>query len=270
MEHVYELYGSTEAPISTVVKPGDPPDSVGEVRSKKVLVVNSKGEPCPPGRVDERGHLLNYEEAVGEIVRKMAEDNLFFDGYHNNKEASAQKYKNGYFRSGDLGHIRRIGRKRYLYFDGRTDDWIRKDGENFSAENVAQYAAHQPDVALAVAYGVPSEVADEKVMVALQMAPGATFHPQMAFDYYKAQTDKGGMDPKWIPDFIRTVTAFEMTPTQKVVVRSLKRQHFRPDSAAPVFFRERGDETYRPLGECEYADLERRFRENGRAPLLER
>jgi fatty-acyl-CoA synthase len=270
MEHIYELYGSTEAPINTVVRPDDPHDSVGEVKSKKVRILNARDEECPPGRVDAQGRLLNYEEAVGEIVRKMDVDNLFFDGYYRNEEATSKKFRNGFYRSGDLGHIQVIGGKRYLYFDGRTDDWIRKDGENFSAESVAMYASHQPGVELAVAYGVPSEVADEKVMVAVQMRVGTPFDPSAAFSYYRGQQKSGGMDPKWMPDFIRVVTAFEMTPTQKIVVRPLKRKHFRPEPDERVFVCARGDDAYRELTAEACAALERGFSENGRADLLGR
>jgi fatty-acyl-CoA synthase len=270
MEHIYELYGSTEAPISTIVKPGDPPDSVGEIDSSKVVILNERDESCPPGIADAHGRLLNYEEAVGEICRKMGTDNIFFDGYLGDRKASEKKFRGGYFHSGDLGHVRLVGRKRYLYFNGRTDDWIRKDGENFSAENVAHYAARLPDVAMAVAFGIPSEVSDEKVMVAVQMKDAAPFDPKAAFDYYRDQSQRGGMDPKWMPDFIRVVNEFEMTETQKLLVRPLKRHHFRPRDDAPVYFRERGDESYRLLTPGLYQELEARFRDTGRLDLLGR
>ena len=45
-----------------------------------------------------------------------------------------------------LGHVLERDGKRYLYFDGRTDDWIRKDGENFSALQVARLLQEHPDV----------------------------------------------------------------------------------------------------------------------------
>ena len=75
----------------------------------------------------------------------------------------------GIYHSGDLGHIRVIDGKRYLYFNGRTDDWIRKDGENFSAENVLHYAQEMPGVDCAIAYGAPCDVSDENVMVTVQL-----------------------------------------------------------------------------------------------------
>ena len=273
MEHIYELYGSSEAPISTANRPGDPIDSLGVVRSRRILILDEEGKPCPPGVLDEKGRLTNYDEAVGEICKKMSQNNVFFDGYFKNQEANSKKFRDGYFHSGDLGHISVVKGKRHLYFDGRTDDWIRKDGENFSAENVQQFAAALPGAALAVAYGAPCEVADEKVMVAVQMQQGAPFDMQGTFDWFMAQQGEGGMDPKWMPDYIRVVDAFEMThQTQKILVGPLKRQHFNvekhPDME--VYFRQRGDTAYRLLTGEAFEEIKAAFREIGRLHLLEK
>ena len=72
--------------------------------------------------------------------------------------------------------------RRFLYFDGRTDDWIRKDGENFSAHQVARLAAEFPGVALAAAYGVPCALSDGLVMVALEMGDGSASSPTPSSD----------------------------------------------------------------------------------------
>ena len=193
MDHVYEIYGSTEAVITTANKPGEPEDSVGRVPGS-VVILDEEGRPCEPGRVDEKGRLLNYERAVGEICKKADRNNLRFDGYFDNEKDTGKKFRNGYYHSGDLGHIRLMNGRRYLYFNGRTDDWIRKDGENFSAENVLAFAQKIPGVRLAVAYGVPCEVSDEKVMVAVQMADGAGFDPHQAFDWLTCQQKDCGME----------------------------------------------------------------------------
>jgi len=271
MEHVYELYGSTEAPITTIVMPGDPIESVGAPDTKKIMILNGNDEPCPPGILDEHGKLLNYEEAVGEIVRKMDPDNIFFDGYFRNQGASNKKYRGGYYRSGDLGHICIHKRKRYLYFDGRTDDWIRKDGENFSAENVSQYASDLPGVELATAFGAPCEVSDEKVMVALKLAKNEEFDPQKAFDWFMKQQQGVGMDPKWMPDYIRIVDEFEETRTHKILIRPLKKAHFNIEKnpGMTIFFRRRGDTSYHRLTLEDFADIKKQFEEIGRLPLLE-
>ena len=271
MEHVYELYGSTEAAISTTNMPGDPIDSLGEVKSKKIVILDENNQVCPYGILDEKGNLTNYEAAVGEICKKINKDNVIFDGYFNNTEADQKKFRDGYFHSGDLGHICLIDGKRYLYFDGRTDDWIRKDGENFSAENVLYYASLLHGVALAAAYGAPCEVADEKVMVALQQKEGVSFDPQAAFDWFVMQQREGGMDPKWMPDFIRIVDSLPMThQTQKILTRPLKKEHFNIERnpEMEIYFRQRGDTTYHRLTADKFSMIKKAFETTERVNLL--
>jgi fatty-acyl-CoA synthase len=272
MEHVYEAYGSTEAPIHTVVFPGDPAESVGRLRDRKVIILNEQGNPCPPGVVDDQGRLLNYEEAVGEIAKKIERDNIIFDRYVNNPEASDKKFRDGYFLSGDLGHVRIVDGKRYLYFNGRTDDWIRKDGENFSAENVLEYALRLPNVELAAAYGVPCEVSDEKVMISVKLKEGAAFDPKASFDWFMQQQQEAGMDPKWMPDYVRIVDAFTVTETQKIVYRSLKSEHFNIERTPNmrVYCRQRGDDSFRPLTQEAFAAIKEHFSKTGREELLKR
>ena len=271
MDHVYEIYGSTEAVITTANKPGDPEDSVGRI-SQSVVILDDAGRPCEPGRVDENGRLLNYDRAVGEICKKVDRNNLRFDGYFDNEKDTGKKFRNGYYHSGDLGHVRVVNGKRYLYFNGRTDDWIRKDGENFSAENVLDFAQKIPGVRLAVAYGVPCEVSDEKVMIAVQLADGADFDPRQAFVWLNCQQKECGMDPKWMPDYIRVVETFTLTNTQKILVRPFKQQHFNIDRHPDmtVYFRQRGDTCYHLLTTEAFDVIKQRFQETGRQELIER
>jgi acyl-CoA synthetase (AMP-forming)/AMP-acid ligase II len=85
-----------------------------------------------------------------------------------------------------------VGGKRYLFF-------------------VVQQMLVLDEVALAAAYGVPCEVLDEKVMIALQLHKGKEFDPQQVFDTFMKMQKEEGMDPKWMPDFIRIVDSFELT-----------------------------------------------------------
>lgn len=269
MEHIFEIYGSTEAVITTTNKPGDPIESVGQI-PESTVILSETGKPCPPGIVGENNQLINYDAAVGEICKKTGTDNLRFDGYFDDDAATAKKFRNGYYHSGDLGHVRVIDKKRYLYFNGRTDDWIRKDGENFSAENVVEYAGKMPGVTLAAAYGAPCEVSDEKVMVTIQMNENQAFDPKKAFNWFVSQQKDGGMDPKWMPDYIRVIDAFSLTSTQKILVRPFKKEHFNiekhPDIT--VYCRQRGDKTYYPLTPEIFSEIKENFSKNGREPLL--
>jgi fatty-acyl-CoA synthase len=160
---------------------------------------------------------------------------------------------------------------RYLFFDGRTDDWIRKDGENFSAQQVARLLQEHPDVVLAAAYGVPCAVSDEQVMAALKLRAGARFDAKGFFDFCESLVRNGGMDRKWFPDFIRVVDEFEYTQTEKVLVRNLKRVHFdrRRLSDAALYWRERGDASFRPFTAEDFARLRHEFATAERLALLD-
>jgi fatty-acyl-CoA synthase len=271
LDDMFELYGSTEAAISTFRKLGDPRGSVGEVTDDAVQILNEQGQPCPPAELDDDGKILNYAEAVGEICR-VAPDTSLFQGYFDNPEANESKYRDGVYHSGDLGHVLVRDGKRYLYFDGRTDDWIRKDGENFSAAQVGRLLQEHPDVDLAAAYGVPCAVSDELVMAALKLEPGVRFDPQGFFDFCERQVVEGGMDRKWFPDFVRLVDDFEFTRTQKILVRNLKQDHFDRHRLTdePIFWRTRGDTTFRPFTKDDYEGLRREFEAAERLRLLDR
>jgi fatty-acyl-CoA synthase len=270
MEDMFELYGSTEAAISTFRKKTDPRGSVGEISDPHVRILDERDEECPPAQLDADGKIVNYAEAVGEICR-VADDTSLFQGYHENPEANASKYRNGVYHSGDLGHVLVRDGVRYLFFDGRTDDWIRKDGENFSAAQVARLIQEHPDVVLAAAYGAPCAVSDELVMVALKLREGAEFDGRAFFDFCEDRVAHGGMDRKWFPDFVRIVDEFEYTSTQKVLVRNLKRVHFDrrrlPD--APIFWRRRGDDRFRPFGRDDFDALREEFARSERERLLD-
>jgi len=271
LEDMFELYGSTEAAISTFRRKSDPRGCVGEVTDANVKVLNERGGECPPVELGPDAKILNYADCVGEICR-VAPDAGLFQGYFDNPDANRSKYRDGVYHSGDLGHVLVQGGRRFLYFDGRTDDWIRKDGENFSAAQVARLVGEHPDVGLATAYGVPCAISDELVMAALKLRRGVRFDPQTFFEFCERQVREGGMDRKWFPDFIRVVADFEYTGTTKILVRNLKRDHFdyRRLAGEPIFWRVRGDTHYRPFTAEDYARLREEFVAAERAGLLER
>ena len=271
LEDMFELYGSTEAAISVYRRKGDPRGSVGEITDAAVQILDPRGQECPPARLGADGKILNYEQCVGEICR-VATDAGLFQGYFDNPQANSEKFRDGIYHSGDLGHVLVHDAKRYLFFDGRTDDWIRKDGENFSAGQVGRLLTEYPDVALAVAYGVPCAVSDELVMAALKLRAGVRFDPQAFFDWCEAQIKGASMDRKWMPDFVRVVRDFEYTETQKVLVRNLKKLHFDvhrlPDEV--LYWRQRGDTTFRPFTSADYRNLRVEFAAREKLALLDR
>ncbi len=271
LEDMFELYGSTEAAISTFRRKGDPRGTVGEITDPAVKILGPDGQECPPADIAPDGKIRNYEQCVGEICR-CAPDTGLFQGYFDNPQANSDKYRDGVYHSGDLGHILEQDGKRFLFFDGRTDDWIRKDGENFSAGQVGRLLSEHPAVALAVAYGVPCAISDELVMAAVKLREGATFDPKEFFEWCEAQVSGASMDRKWFPDFVRIIDDFEYTQTQKVLVRNLKQVHFDRNRLPrePLYWRRRGDSAFRPFTRADYEQVRDEFKAREKLDLLDR
>ena len=125
------------------------------------------GEEKPRARYDEHGKLLNAGEAIGEIVSRNAASR--FEGYYNNPEADAERTRNGWYWSGDLGYRDEDG---VFWFAGRNADWIRVDGENFAAAPIERILARFPGVDGVAVYAVPDSRTGDQVMVAIEMLPG--------------------------------------------------------------------------------------------------
>ena len=140
---------------------------------------------------------------------------------------------------------------------------IRVDGENFPTGPIEVILARHPDVLAAAAYGVPDPEAGDRVMAALVLRDGATFDPAGFAAWVDAQPD---LAPKWRPTHLRVTTTMPTSPTNKVLVRVLAHEKYRPDLVGgdPLWWRGRGDAAYSPFGEAEAAQLHDRLRHFGR------
>jgi len=245
---VIDAFGATEGGISLQRDGEERPGAMG-VAGESIRVVDEDGRDCPVARFDEAGHLLNPAECVGEIVNTAGAGP--FEGYYNNPEATERATRNGWYWSGDLGYL---DADRYLYFAGRTAEWIRVDGENFPAGPIADAVAAHPDVVVAVAYGVPDVDAGDQVMVAMVLREGAVFDPAAMAAWLDHDA---GIGPKWRPQWLRIARELPTTGTNKVVTRTLARQKFRLDQVGEdeLWRRPRGASTYARFGPADEAAL---------------
>ncbi len=249
---VIDAYGATEGGVA-VSRDADPrPGALGRV-TPNVQVVDDDGLEKPRAEFDGHGRLTNAEEAVGEIVNTAGAGP--FEGYYNNPEATEKTTRNGWYWSGDLGYIDTDG---YLYFAGRTADWIRVDGENFPAGPIEEALRSHPDVVLAAVYGVPDDQAGDQVMAGLVLAEGVAFDPEGFAIWLDAQSDIG---PKWRPRYVRILVEPPTTGTFKIVKRTLVHEKWRTDRVHgdAVLVRSRGDDAYRFLTVEDEASLHQSF-----------
>ena len=125
---------------------------------------------CAPAVLDIHGRVLNADDAVGEIVDQHGARS--FEGYYKNDAADAERVRNGWYWTGDLGYVDEAG---FLYFAGRRGDWIRVDGENISALTIERVLRRHPAVIAAAVYGVPDPRSGDQVMAALEVADPEAF-----------------------------------------------------------------------------------------------
>src|SRR5205823_743022 len=174
--------------------------------------------------------------------------------------ATESTLRGGWYWSGDLGYVDEDG---FLYFAGRTADWLRVDGENFPAGPIEAAIGRHPDVVLAAVYGVPDEHAGDQIMVAVQLRGGAQFDPISFAEFVDGLPDIG---PKWRPRYVRVVAEFPSTGTNKIVKRTLVRQKYRHDRCSDdaLWIRERGSDAYRPFTADDEAALHATLERAGR------
>ncbi len=244
---VTDNYGSTEGGAA-ISRTGDTPRGALGPCPAGVLVVDPEtGQECPLGRFDEHGRLVNSEEAIGEMVSTTG--GAGFEGYWHNEEAEQARLRQGWYWTGDLAYKDADG---FLYFAGRSDDWLRVDGENFAAAPVARILERHPDVVLAAVYAVPDVVVGDQVMVALQLRPEATFDPDEFALFLGQQADLG---TKWAPRFLRRCHTLPTTATSKILTRTLRAERW--NCADPVWWRGGPrDHAYIPLTAGDIVDLE--------------
>jgi fatty-acyl-CoA synthase len=258
---VIDGFGASEGGFGFPRSPDDPPGSVGKP-PENVKVLRPDGSECPPAELDAEGRITNADEAIGEIVNTAGVGK--FEGYYKNEEATRERTRAGMYWSGDFGYRDRAG---YLYFTGRALDWIRVDGENFLAKPIEEALQRHPKIYLASVYGVADASAGDRVMATIVLADDFESDGGQLYEFLLSQPD---FSPKWLPTYVRIGRDVPMTPSNKVLVRELRRQKFRPDATSdPILWRERGDTRYRAFTREDYERLRREFAAAGREHLLD-
>jgi acyl-CoA synthetase (AMP-forming)/AMP-acid ligase II len=156
---VLEAYGMTEAAHQIASNPLPPdkrrPGSVGRGTGVQVAVMDDAGSFLSAG-------------VQGEVV---IQGPNVTRGYHNNPEANAAAFTNGWFRTGDQGIMDAAG---YLTLVGRLKELINRGGEKISPREIDEVMLTHPAVAEAVCFGVPDPKYGEEVAAAVVLRSEAT------------------------------------------------------------------------------------------------
>src|SRR5579883_349279 len=162
---VLEAYGMTEASHQMASNPLPParrePGSVGLATGVQVAIMDKEGNLLPAGQ-------------TGEVVIR---GESVTSGYHNNPDANAAAFTNGWFRTGDQGVLDEHG---YLHLTGRLKEMILRGGENIAPREIDEVLLTHPAVAEAITFGLPDAKYGEEVAAAVVLRGEATPEELMA------------------------------------------------------------------------------------------
>lgn len=168
---VLEAYAMTEAShlMCSNPLPEDGPHkagSVGKPVGQEMAILNENGVAQGPGS--------NGEVCIrGPNVTK---------GYKNNPEANKAAFQFGWFHTGDVGYFDEDG---YLHLVGRIKELINRGGEKISPIEVDAVLLSHPEVAQAVAFGVPDDKYGEEINCAIIPREGVKINEEEVMSFCK-------------------------------------------------------------------------------------
>ena len=208
---VYTIFNMTEISSPIVSEPNPRQlGACGKVRSGvEVRLVDANDCEVPQG-------------STGEMIVRTDRPWGMNSGYYKNPEATAKAWRNGWFHTGDMFRRDKEGN---FYFVDRAKDAIRRRGENISSFEVEADVMQFPSVREAAAVGVPSEMSEEDVLIAVAPVDGQTIDPAALIEFLRPR-----MAHFMIPRYVRVMSELPKTPTAKVRKNEIRNQGITPDT----------------------------------------
>jgi fatty-acyl-CoA synthase len=210
---VWDGFGSTEGAIIITREDGCPPGSLGRGFPGVAIYDPDTLTECVVAAFDDDGALTNPEEAIGELVNTSGTG--LFAGYYNDREATDARVHHGMFWSGDLAYRDADG---WIYFAGRSGDWLRVDGENLTTAPIERILQRLPAVNHVAVYAVPDEHVGDQVVAAIVLQDNADLAPEEFGEFLSRQTD---LSPKAWPRHVWLTDRLPTTATNKILKREL-------------------------------------------------
>jgi amino acid adenylation domain-containing protein len=167
---VVEAYGMTEAThqmASNPVQPGSQTaGSVGVAAGAQIEILGPAGTYLGVG---EPGEIVVRGAGVMRAYEVNADDSD--NNEDSDSAAPSAAFHDGWFRTGDLGHLDAQGR---LFIAGRLKDIVNRGGEKISPQEVDDALLEHPALVQAAAFGVPHPTLGEDLAAAVVCGPGAS------------------------------------------------------------------------------------------------
>jgi long-chain acyl-CoA synthetase len=200
---VREGYGCTETTALIATQPVDDRrlGSVGKaVGGIEIRITGPDGDELPAGQ-------------DGEICVRGP---LVMKGYWQAPEATAQAIRDGWFHTGDVGHLDEDG---YLYVVDRIKDLIIRNGFNVYPRDVEDVLLAHPDVTAAAVVGRPDPKVGEEVVAFVSLSPGSTVTGDALVEYTKEHISAAKY-----PREVRVVDSIPLTSVLKTDRKALRAQ----------------------------------------------
>jgi carnitine-CoA ligase len=218
--HLVGGYGMTEIPgiLSTPYDAEARPGSMGRLCRHP-----DPSRPWAECRiVDETG--ANVPD--GEVGELRVRTPIMMLGYFGEPEQTAGAFEGDWFTTGDLVRRDQDG---WYYFVTRKKDIIRRRGENVSGAELDRVAAEHPEVVLAAAVGVPSEMGDEDILLVATPRQDSLVTEQEVADFCGARLARIKR-----PRYVLLTRSMPLTPTGKVAKHLLRADATLRDRAREV------------------------------------
>ena len=148
----HECYGASEVGIVTNLAPADCRDNLASVGKAldyvELAILDETGRALPSGH-------------IGEIACRTK---TAFSGYYHRADATATSMRDGYFCTGDVGHVDKDG---FLHLAGRKKDIIIVGGSNVYPDDVEAVLREAPGVKDCSVIGVPDSYFGEATLAVI-------------------------------------------------------------------------------------------------------
>jgi len=202
---IWEAYGAVDGGGLLIVNMGDAPvGSIGKIRGEiEWKLIDDQGNKVPKGD-------------IGELVTRNQERKSSGVEYYKNPEESRKKTQGGWIYSGDYFYADKDGN---LFFADRKTDSMRRRGENISSFEVESIVEKHPEVAVCAAFGVPSELGEDEVMIWVIPKKGVELDLKDLICYCA-----DNMAYFMVPRYIDIVEEIPRTGTLRIVKTDMKQQ----------------------------------------------
>ncbi|MFF2508137.1 class I adenylate-forming enzyme family protein [Streptomyces sp. NPDC058067] len=215
---ITEGYGLTEATVALVLHPLDPDAGIP---------AGSVGLPLPDTELSIRDLTdLEREVPAGESGEVWARGPQITDGYHGRADLTADQFRDGWLRTGDIGHVDDRG---HLFLSGRAKDMLIYKGYNVYPLHLEDILAGHPAVAASSVIGVPHRDAGEIPAAYVVPRDGATATAEELMAYVAER-----VAPYQRVRELHFVPALPVSAAGKILKTELRSQHakFAPRTAA--------------------------------------